>query len=212
MVSGSRTADLDRTKITAAALKLLDEVGLDGLTTRRLADDLGVQSPALYWHFRNKQDLLDHLADAIVLSAGMGPPLDGEDWQTWLARRGHAYRDALLRYRDGARIVSTAHSLSPETVSRFDQELAAMVAIGFSPALALRTITVLNHLVTGYVLQEQAHTPAGSAGKALAPRPGAVAPETLITAIRESDGVLGEGAFAHGLQVLIQGTSAIVDG
>jgi TetR/AcrR family tetracycline transcriptional repressor len=47
-------------------LDVLDEVGIDGLTVRLLAGRLGVKSPALYWHLRNKQELLDAMADFVV--------------------------------------------------------------------------------------------------------------------------------------------------
>src|SRR4051812_11283888 len=67
------------------AMALLKRVRLDGLTTRRLADELGVKSPALYWHFRSKQELLDAMADTLIREAGMGPPRSGETWQQWLA-------------------------------------------------------------------------------------------------------------------------------
>ena len=52
---------LQREEILEAALALLNEVGLDQFSTRRLAERLGVQQPALYWHFRNKSALLDAL-------------------------------------------------------------------------------------------------------------------------------------------------------
>ncbi|WP_408180737.1 TetR family transcriptional regulator, partial [Klebsiella pneumoniae] len=52
--------------VIRAALDLLNEVGVDGLTTRKLAERLGVQQPALYWHFRNKRALLDALAEAML--------------------------------------------------------------------------------------------------------------------------------------------------
>ncbi|HHT8960921.1 TPA: TetR family transcriptional regulator, partial [Burkholderia cenocepacia] len=60
-------ARLTRDTVLRAALDLLDEVGIDGLSTRRLAERLGVQSPTLYWHFRNKAELLDAMAEAIML-------------------------------------------------------------------------------------------------------------------------------------------------
>jgi len=65
---------MDRETIVAAALALLDEVGLDGLTTRRLAAELDVKSPALYWHFRNKQELVDEMARAIQTSGHLRAP------------------------------------------------------------------------------------------------------------------------------------------
>lgn len=53
---------LDKGTVIAAALELLNEVGMDNLTTRKLAERLKVQQPALYWHFQNKRALLDALA------------------------------------------------------------------------------------------------------------------------------------------------------
>ncbi|MBN3821866.1 TetR family transcriptional regulator, partial [Paraburkholderia sp. Se-20369] len=60
-------ARLTRDTVLRAALDLLDEVGIDALSTRRLAERLGVQSPTLYWHFRNKGELLEAMSDAIML-------------------------------------------------------------------------------------------------------------------------------------------------
>ncbi|MFI9555102.1 TetR/AcrR family transcriptional regulator C-terminal domain-containing protein [Nonomuraea endophytica] len=189
---------LTRQLLIETGLRLLDEVGLDGLTVRRLAAELGVQSPALYWHIRTKQELLDGMADAIVLAAGMGPPLDDESWQDWLARRARAYRGSLSAHRDGARVVSGATSLSAGAVELFEQELDGMVGRGFTPGLALRTITTLSHYVNGVVLHEQA----GRGGPSEV-RPG----PTLLAAVRETGGPLGDDGFEHGLRAFIEGTA-----
>ncbi|WP_433516806.1 TetR/AcrR family transcriptional regulator C-terminal domain-containing protein [Nonomuraea sp. CA-143628] len=197
------------------ALRLLDEVGLEGLTVRRLAAEFGVQSPALYWHIRTKQQLLDGMADAIILASGMGPLRDEESWQEWLARRARAYRDSLLAHRDGARIVCAAAQLRPATVRMFDEELSAMVDHGFTPALALRTITGITHYVNGFVLQRQVRAerqePAAPPGERLADLAvrldgGTSAP--LVAALLEGGDPLGEEAFEHGLRAFIDGTAA----
>ena len=89
-------APLTRERIVTAALALLDEGGLAGLTTRRLADALSVRQPALYWHFRDARALLDAVADA-MLSPEDWPDYDGSlSPQEWLAGRAHAFRRALL--------------------------------------------------------------------------------------------------------------------
>ncbi|GAA4605417.1 TetR/AcrR family tetracycline transcriptional repressor [Actinoplanes octamycinicus] len=210
METRGRSGGLSRPVLIDAARRLLTEVGLDGLTVRRLAAELGVQSPALYWHVRTKQELLDGVADAIVLSAGMGPPRPGEGWRAWLRRRARAYRAALLAHRDGARIVANAR-LGPETLRRLDQELAAMVEHGFSPALALRTITAITHYINGSVLQQQSPRPEPAeppadplaALGALLDDPDA----TLVVALRET-GANADEAFEHGLTALLDGTAA----
>lgn len=202
---------LTRQTIVETAVGLLNEVGLDGLTMRRLAAELGVQNPALYWHFRNKQELLDEMADAMVVGAGMGPPREGESWQEWLLRRSRAYRQSVLSYRDGARIVSRAR-LGTAAVKAFEGELTAMVELGFTPLLALRTISTLSHYSTGFVLQEQttrqeyAEQPADpmAATAELLGSPDAV----LLQAVRAGGSPLSEAAFEHGLRVIIDGTAA----
>jgi TetR/AcrR family tetracycline transcriptional repressor len=202
---------LTRDALIDAALRLLDEVGLDGLSVRRLATDLGVRSPALYWHIRTKQDLLDGIADRIVRAAGVGPPRAGEDWPVWLARRARAYRDALRAHRDTARVVTGARALAPETLRAVDRELAAMVAHGFTPALALRTITALTCFVNGVVLQEQlaaarppARDPALRAGLVELLGPGA----PLLAAFAADSDPLGDEAFEQGLRSLVAGAVA----
>ena len=51
-----------RDDVIHTAIQLLEEVGLDGLTLRRLATELGISAPTLYWHFRDKRELLDAMA------------------------------------------------------------------------------------------------------------------------------------------------------
>jgi TetR/AcrR family transcriptional regulator, tetracycline repressor protein len=207
--NGENRPTLDRSTVVRAALELLKRVGLDGLTTRRLAAELGVKSPALYWHFRNKQELLDAMADAMVAGAGMGPPHSGESWQVWLARRARAYRASLLAYRDSARIVTAAQTLSPGTIQSFNEELQAMVELGFDPVQALRTITALTNYVDGFVLQEQssrqpaAKSPLTPEAIAALLREGKDAP--LLVAFAQGGSPYSEESFEYGLRALIEG-------
>ena len=206
---------LDRSTVVQAALGLLKMVGLDGLTTRRLAAELGVKSPALYWHFHNKQELLDAMADALVREAGMGPPRSGEIWQEWLARRARAYRTSLLAYPDSAWIVIEARQLSPATMREFNEELQAMVALGFDPVQALRTIAALTNYVNGFMLQEQSLRQPATNG--LVPRDsiaellseGDAAP--LLVAFAEGGSPYSEESFEYGLQALIEGCAAALN-
>lgn len=204
--------NLTRQLLIETALRLLDEVGLDGLTVRRLAAELGVRSPALYWHIRSKQELLDGMADQMIQAAGMGPPYDGEAWQDWLARRARAYRQSVLAHRDGARIVATAAWLSPATITMFNDELTALVGCGFPPMLALRTITALSQYVNGFVLQEQA-SPRHDAEQpsdpltAVSDLLGGDTSAPLLVALREGASTISDDTFEHGLLVLIAGTA-----
>lgn len=188
-------ARLTRQKVVEVALRLLDEVGLDGLSTRRLATELNVRSPALYWHFRGKQELLDEMAATLLLDAGMGGPRDGEPWRGWLTRRAHAYRRSLLAHRDGARLMIGADP-GPSVVEQLDGELAALVALGFPAPLALRAISTVSHYTTGFVLQEQA----GRGGTLPAPERIPI----LLAAVEEDP-------FEGGLTLILDGIAAALD-
>jgi TetR/AcrR family tetracycline transcriptional repressor len=213
MKDESRSA-LDRSTVVKSALELLKKVGLDGLTTRRLAAELGVKSPALYWHFRNKQELLDVMADMFIREAEMGPPHPNETWKAWLARRVRTYRKTLLAYPDSARIVTLAQQLSPSTIRAFNEELQAMVALGFDPVQALRTITALTNYANGFILQEQS---------ARQPVTNDSVPNDLLTGLLsegdatplatvfvEGGSPYSEESFEYGLQALIKGCAAIL--
>ncbi len=151
-------AGLSREKIVAAALHLLDTVGFEALTTRLLARELGVQQPALYWHFKNKRDLADAMA-AAMLSPQLwpGPHTPGMQPKEWLAARAHALRAALLAHRDGA-LIHAGTAPGPETYVELEDQVSALVAYGLSPAAALRTLLTVGRYTLGWVLEEQARS------------------------------------------------------
>ncbi|MFE3457319.1 TetR/AcrR family transcriptional regulator C-terminal domain-containing protein [Nocardiopsis aegyptia] len=201
---------MDRRTIVEAALSLLDEVGLDRLTVRRLAERLDVKSPALYWHFRNKQELLDRLAEH--LRAPHSPPEPGEDWRAWIARRAREQRALLLEHRDAARVVAGART-GPAALATIDADLAVLVGFGFTPARALRAGALLDHYVLGSALQRQAdhrrHADEGTMPPELmSEEQRTVLTEgapTLAAALREGGDPDGDDAFEEGLGMITDG-------
>lgn len=197
---------LTRDLLVDAALRLLDEVGLERFTVRRLADELGVQSPALYWHVRTKRELLDAMADRIIRDAGMGPPRAGESWAAWLRRRAHGYRDAVRSHRDGVTLVSGVTSLSAQTMTDLEDELEALVIAGFTPSEAFGAIAALSQFTLGFLMQEQAERPLRPSD-AVPLEPPSV-PPTIAAALRDGASSIGDGAFERGLDVIIAGVAA----
>src|ERR1041384_6295748 len=108
-----------RDEVLQAAIELLDEVGLDGLTMRLLASRLGVRASALYRHYPSKQALLDAMVQHLVTSPeGAGVPLEGP-WDEQLRGMAISAREAMLAHRDGARLLSTFHNPGQEAVAAF---------------------------------------------------------------------------------------------
>jgi TetR/AcrR family tetracycline transcriptional repressor len=146
---------LERSMVVRAALELLNEVGLDGLTTRRLADALGVQGPALYWHFKNKQELIDEMS-MTLLSESFAPRRPDEDWSDWLLETARRLRRALLSYRDSARLIAGYRPKGPH--GRVDPEVffGSLREAGFAwPDAAWAAITVAQ-FTFGFTMDEQA--------------------------------------------------------
>lgn len=151
---------LDARTIATAALPLLDDGGVDGLTMRKVASALGVQAPALYWHVKNKRELLDAMARELLVSAvdGLEAPRRGTDWQDWLTELVGRLRATLLRYRDGARVFAGTN-VSDESMWRaIELTLRTLEDAGFSGRDVGRVIPILLHYTIGFVIEEQAQT------------------------------------------------------
>ena len=141
--------------VVRAALELLNEAGLDGLTTRRLADALGVQGPALYWHFKNKQELIDEMSRAMISDA-YGPLRPDQDWAQWLLEGARRLRRTMLSYRDSARLIAGYRPTSLH--GRVDPEafFGPLKDAGFGwPDAAWAAITMAQ-FTFGFTMDEQA--------------------------------------------------------
>jgi TetR/AcrR family tetracycline transcriptional repressor len=151
---------LDRSILIDAGLKLLDEVGLEGLTLRRLAASLGVQAPALYWHFKNKQELLDQMATAVLVAATReNPPNPRAKWDKWATNYARGLRTILLRYRDGARMVSGTQVTDNSLYVAMEVSLRILVDAGFTLYMSTVVMSTLYSYVVGFVIEEQAVHP-----------------------------------------------------
>lgn len=152
----SSMTKLQPNTVIRAALDLLNEVGVDGLTTRKLAERLGVQQPALYWHFRNKRALLDALAEAMLAENHThSVPRADDDWRSFLIGNARSFRQALLAYRDGARIHAGTRPGAPQ-METADAQLRFLCEAGFSAGDAVNALMTISYFTVGAVLEEQA--------------------------------------------------------
>ena len=146
--------------IARAALRALNDVGLDGLTMRVLAEELGVRAPTLYWHFKNKRELLDAMADLLAAETaeGLEAPRRDETWQDWIVALAVRNRRTLLRYRDGARVAAGAYSSNPAVTRTIELILRTLQDAGFDLAAAARSFPVILHYTIGFTIEEQARS------------------------------------------------------
>ena len=144
---------LDQSQIVQTALVLLDEVGFEGLTMRNLAKKLGVQAASLYWHVRNKQDLLSLLAEEIC--APMREPDRTLPWQNQLEAMAIEYRRVLLAHRDAAQVLASSGGPSgPKRLRLTEIGLRTLLDAGFSQKDAAFAGMLMNDFVIMSVLEE----------------------------------------------------------
>ena len=135
---------LSRDEIVEAARGLLAERGLAGLTMRRLAERLGVQPGALYYHVASKQDLLAAVAAEILERAQIATHDP--------ARAAEELRAALLPIRDGAEVMSFVNAFRPDAL----RPLRMLERAFPLPAPQARwAADTLVHYVLGFVAEEQ---------------------------------------------------------
>ena len=149
---------LTRKDIARSGLKLLNEVGLNGLTLRLIAADLGVKAPALYWHMKNKQELLDEMATQMYVDAAPDrePPEPMEEWDV-VAHRARALRRMMLAHRDGGKVFAGTY-LGEEGLTE-ENPLHRSIEAGLDERRAGMALFTVYSFVIGFTIEEQAVYP-----------------------------------------------------
>jgi TetR/AcrR family transcriptional regulator, tetracycline repressor protein len=163
---------LTKQRIVAAGLEVLDEHGLDGLTVRAVASRLSVQAPALYWHVRNKQVLLDEMATEMwrAIFAAVDALPEETPWQEGLSIFANETRRTLLSHREGAKVFSGTFLTDMSILEKQESRLQGMLADGFALVDALRASELVYDFTIGFCIEEQSFQQAIANGYTLESR------------------------------------------
>ncbi|MFF4897166.1 TetR/AcrR family transcriptional regulator C-terminal domain-containing protein [Streptomyces sp. NPDC001068] len=211
-MSTERRAPLDRRRVADTALRLLNEVGLDGLTLRAIARELDVKAPALYWHFKDKQALLDEMATEMyrrmVADARVDP---SGTWQDVLRTMSGGLRAALLGYRDGAKVYSGSRFTGVDHAPEQEAYLRVMTEAGFTLAQAAVIGATVNSYTIGFVTEEQGVQPLPGErreGYDVEERARLLADFPLSAAAGREIFTDYDGQFEAGLEIVVAGVGA----
>src|SRR5262249_37081170 len=143
---------LDQAQVVRAAIALLDEVGLDELTMRRLAERLDGKGAPLFRPLRDKEGMLALLGDEVSAEDPL-PPRRGT-WREQLAASAWNVRRGLLAHRDAARVLASTPPAGPRRLRHIEALLRILGATGLTDRDATRAAYHLNNLVTEFAADE----------------------------------------------------------
>ena len=123
---------LTRDAIVEAALVLLERDGLQGLSMRRLAQELGAGAASLYWHVGDKEELLSLLLDRIVGEVEVPEP-DPENWQATIKEMARSARRLFAQRRDAAQLSLGRVPSGPNSLPILERNLAVLAASALPP-------------------------------------------------------------------------------
>ncbi|MEU1283003.1 TetR/AcrR family transcriptional regulator [Kitasatospora sp. NPDC005856] len=226
-----RTPLLSRERIVAAALRLIDDEGLDALSTRRLATELSVSGPSLYNHFATKDDLLDAVVDSVIgevdlsmfgtaagaagaagaaetggaaRAAGAAGSVRtaGTAWPEALRDWARSYRAALAAHPNIVPVLAQGPGRRPNALRLADAVFGHLVESGWPRGQATRIGALMRYFVTGSALASfAAGFPADAEVYDAADYPHLGEAHRLAG----HRGTVDEGAFETGLEALLDG-------
>jgi len=196
---------LDQDQIVEAALELLDRAGLAGVTTRKVAERLGIKSASLYWHIRDREQLLDLLSDRIVADARW--PRASAGWREKIERLMKEYLRCLLAHRDAARVAAGRPPTGPNRLRGAETLLTALLNSGLGERESIDAGLVLTTYVVGFALEQQAAA-ASSAGEGHLDDAFMKAYPTLTRLAAQVGPGSTSGRFGEGLKLVLDGIEA----
>lgn len=207
-----RREPLTRERILRAALRIMDEEGLEAVTMRRVGRELGVEAMSLYNHVADKDDILNGIAELVMAEFDFSEETD--DWKHDARRAAHAWRAMLKSHPNVMILLSERRSpiTSPEALRPTEHALSLLRRANLTPEETVRAFRAFGGYIQGSVLMELASI----YGEGDAPRQG-VDWSTMLSpdefpCVCEHAGFLThcdeELDFDFGLELLIDGLEA----
>jgi AcrR family transcriptional regulator len=144
---------LTREKVLKTALELADRDGVEALTMRKLAEALGVEAMSLYYHVKNKEEILDGMVDLIFEEIDL--PVGRVGWRTAMRRRAVSARNVLRKHPWAIGRLESRRNPGLATLRHHDAVLGVLRKGGFSVADAAHAFSLLDSYIYGFAMQEQ---------------------------------------------------------
>ena len=147
-------APLSRDRVLHGAMVVADAGGLEGLTIRSLASELGVKPMSLYHYVSNKDEILDGIVDLVFSEIEL--PSAGGDWRAEMRRRAVSARAVLRRHPWAIPLMQSRTNPGAATLTHHDAVIGALRAAGFSLEMTAHAYALMDSYVFGFALSEAA--------------------------------------------------------
>ncbi|HET6550012.1 MAG TPA: TetR/AcrR family transcriptional regulator [Solirubrobacter sp.] len=204
---------LTREAIVDAALALLQRDGLQALSMRRLAQELGTGAASLYWHVGDKEELLSLLLDRIVGEAEVPDP-DPEHWQDQVREMARAARRLFKRRRDAAQLSMGRIPAGPNSLPVMERNLAVLAAAKLPPRIIAYAADLFALYVGAFAYEESLQRNPAADTAQFDEYLRSLPPEQFPIMTRLADELTAGDAdarFEFGVEVLIAGVVALAE-
>ena len=145
-----RRVPLSRELVLDTAVKLADRGGLESLSMRKLGQELGVEAMALYYHFANKDEVIDGMVDLVFSEIDL--PASGADWKTAMRQRALSLRDVLLRHRWALGLMESRRKPGPANLRHHDAVIGSLRSAGLDMPTIAHAYSLLDSYIYGFAL------------------------------------------------------------
>lgn len=149
-----------RERAIRVAVTLADAGGIESLSMRKLATELGIEAMSLYYHVKSKDDILDGMLD--VVYSEFSTPRAGDEWRTAMQERAESMRSVLAQH-PWAISIKARTSPGAATLGHLDSVIGCLRAAGLSMPLTGHAMSILDSYVHGFA-QQEASLPLDAAG------------------------------------------------
>ena len=141
---------LSKERVLRAAVEFADAHGIEALSMRRLAKELGVEAMSLYNHVANKDEILGGIVE--IVASEVEVPSDPANWKTSIRQSAISAHDAFIRHRWSCSLMTSTPSVVPSRMRWMEGVLATLREAGFSPNLTHHAYHALDSHITGFTL------------------------------------------------------------
>lgn len=153
---------LTRERVLEAAVELADEIGIEALTIRKLADTLGVGAMTIYHHVPSKEEIVDGMVE-IVFSQIEDPSID-TNWKTAMRQRCRSARQVLNLHPWAAPLLESRRVPGPASLGHHEAVLACLRSGGLSLQVTAHAYAILDSFIYGFAFEESVLPASGSEG------------------------------------------------